>query len=89
MIEPLASAISKNLEHKSAYVRRNCVICLYKIYLSFGSDIVGDIDDEIEELLKTETDLSTKRNAFLLLNKSNPGKAMAYIETQIKNQSVE
>jgi len=39
--------------------------------------------------LKTETDLSTKRNAFILLNKSNPKLAMEYLETQVKNQSVD
>ena len=52
VIEPLASAITSNLEHKSSYVRRNAVICLYNVYITFGSDIIGDIDDEIEELLQ-------------------------------------
>lgn len=72
VIEPLAGAITKNLAHQSAYVRRNAIICLYNIFMHFGSDIIGEIDDEVEELLKTETDLSTKRNAFLLLNKTSP-----------------
>ncbi len=51
VIEPLASAISNNLDHKSSYVRRNAVVCMYNVYLNFGSDIIGDIDDEVEELL--------------------------------------
>lgn len=89
VIEPLANAITSNLTHKSSYVRRNAVICLYNIYMHFGSDIIGEIDDEIEELLTKETDLSTKRNAFILLNKSNPKKAMEYLEGQIKGQTVE
>lgn len=89
VIEPLATAITKNLTHSSAYVRRNAVICLYNIYMHYGSDIIGQIDDQIEELLKTETDLSTKRNAFLLLNKTSPEKAMEYLELQVKNQSVD
>lgn len=33
--------------------------------------------------------MSTKRNAFILLNKSNPKKAMEYLEGQIKGQTVE
>jgi hypothetical protein len=53
--------------------------------MNFGSDIIGDIDEEIEQLLKTETDLSTKRNAFILLNKSNPEKAMEYLQQQINS----
>ena len=48
VIEPLASAISSNLNHKSSYVRRNAVVCLYNVYINFGSDIIGDIDDEVE-----------------------------------------
>ncbi len=89
VIEPLANAITSNLAHKSAYVRRNAVICLYNIYMHFGSDIIGEIDDEIEELLRRETDLSTKRNAFILLNKSNPKKAMDYLDAQVRSQTVE
>ena len=57
--------------------------------MHFGADIIGEIDDDIEELLKTETDLSTKRNAFILLNKTNPSKAMEYLALQIKSQSVD
>lgn len=56
--------------------------------MHFGSDIIGEIEDEIEELLRRETDLSTKRNAFILLNKSNPKKAMEYLDAQIRGQAV-
>lgn len=89
VIEPLSSAIVENINHKCAYVRRNTVVCLYNIFSNFGSDIIGDIDEEVEELLQTETDLSTKRNAFILLNKSNPKKAMEYLHSQISNEAVE
>ena len=41
VVEPLATAITKNLTHGSAYVRRNAVICLYNIFMHYGSDIVG------------------------------------------------
>ena len=45
VIEPLSSAIVTNLDHKSSYVRRNAVVCLYQVYVHFGSDIIGDIDE--------------------------------------------
>ena len=89
VIEPLSTAVTQNITHKSAYVRRNAVVCLYNIFCNFGSDIIGDIDEEIEEMLKTETDLSTKRNAFILLNKCNPEKAMEYLMAQINSDSLE
>jgi coatomer subunit beta len=47
VIEPLASAITNNLEHKSSYVRRNAVVCLYNVFITFGSDVIGDIDDDV------------------------------------------
>ena len=37
VIEPLASAITTNLVHKSAYVRRNAVVCMYNVFMHFGS----------------------------------------------------
>ena len=88
VIQPLSSAIVANLDHKSSYVRRNAVVCLYQVFIHFGSDIIGDIDEEIEKLLKNETDLSTKRNAFLLLHKTDPQKAMGYIQQQVNNQAL-
>ena len=33
--------------------------------------------------------MSTKRNAFILLNKTNPEKAMDYLDLQVRNQSVD
>ena len=48
-------------------MRRNAVLALYQIYLNFGDDLISDIDEMMDKLLKDETDLSTKRNAFALL----------------------
>lgn len=45
VIEPLSSAITENINHKSAYVRRNTVVCLYNVFVNFGSDVIGDIDE--------------------------------------------
>jgi len=37
------------------------------IYLHFGDELFSEIEDDIMKLLQTESDLSCKRNAFLLL----------------------
>ncbi len=47
IIAPLASEIPKNLTHKSAYVRRNAIVCLHNVFINFGGDIIGDIDEEV------------------------------------------
>lgn len=46
-------------------------MCLYEIFLNFGDDLISDLDELMEKLLLNETDLSTKRNAFLLLFHAN------------------
>jgi coatomer subunit beta len=67
------------VKHKHIYVRRNAVVCLYEIFLSFGDDIISDMDEMMEVLLMSESDLSTKRNAFLLLFHTNQQKALDYL----------
>lgn len=67
VLEPLTEAITENLEHKHTYVRRNAIVALYNIFLNFQDDLIPDIDEYMEKILLNETDLSTKRNAFLLL----------------------
>ena len=42
-------------------------MCIYNIFLATGMELVEDFLDEIEKMCTTETDLSTKRNAFILL----------------------
>jgi coatomer subunit beta len=71
ILEPLQTALIENITHKHVYVRRNAVVCLYEIFLSSGDDLVSDVDEIMEKMLLSETDLSTKRNAFLLLFHAN------------------
>ncbi len=71
VLEPITSAIIDNLSHKHTYVRRNAILALYQIYLNFGDDLISDIDEHMEKLLNNESDLSTRRNAFLLLFHTN------------------
>lgn len=42
-------------------------MCLYNIYQTTGIELLEDYIDEINRIVATESDLSTKRNAFLLL----------------------
>jgi coatomer subunit beta len=64
-------------------VRRNAVVCLYEIFLNSGDDLVSDVDEMMEKMLLTETDLSTKRNAFLLLFHANQNKALEYLNNAL------
>lgn len=89
ILEPLVSSIMESLNHKHTYVRRNAIIAIYQIFLNFGDDLINDIDAEMEKVLQNETDLSTKRNAFLLLYHTNLDKAMAYLYQIIQDDRVD
>ena len=81
ILENLMEAVRQNLEHRHFYVRRNAVMCLYNVHQSTGMELVEDSLDTIEKLCINESDLSTKRNAFILLFQMEQSKALAYLKT--------
>lgn len=82
--------IKENLEHHSAYVRKNAVLTWlslfshltgsYSIYKLHGDRLMSDIPDYIYELLANETDLSTRRNAFAFLMECKQPLAVDFLE---------
>ena len=80
ILEPLVPYIKENLEHHSAYVRKNAVLTCYSIYKLHGDRLMSDIPDYIYELLGNETDLSTRRNAFAFLMDCKQSLAIEFLE---------
>lgn len=79
ILEPLKEAVLRNLSHRHSYVRRNAVMCVYAFVKSFGIDVLPEAPDDIEQLLICEGDLSTKRNAFLMLLNCDQDRAVKYV----------
>lgn len=79
MMDTLLQPVLECLNHRHPYVRRNAVMCVYSIYLSFGEDVLPDAVERIDSLLTSETDLSTRRNALLFLFEAAPSVAMRYL----------
>jgi coatomer subunit beta len=68
LLEPLVPSVMANLEHRHSFVRRNAVLAVMSIYQLPGGDmLMADAPEYIEKLLASESDLSTRRNAFLFL----------------------
>lgn len=67
IVEDLIDAVITNLQHRNCYVRRNAIMCIFAVYNTFGLDVVENCIEDIENILITESDMSTKRNSFLLL----------------------
>mmetsp|Transcript_68866 Transcript_68866/g.222588 ORF Transcript_68866/g.222588 Transcript_68866/m.222588 type:complete len:1017 (-) Transcript_68866:232-3282(-) len=79
IIEPLKEAVLRNLSHRHSYVRRNAVMCVYSIVKSFSLEVMPEAPEDIEQLLLVEGDLSTKRNAFLMLLNCDQDRAIKYV----------
>ena len=56
------------------------MMCLYNIHQSTGIELIEDFIPEIEKICMNESDLSTKRNAFILLFHVDQQKALTYLK---------
>mmetsp|Transcript_72456 Transcript_72456/g.172716 ORF Transcript_72456/g.172716 Transcript_72456/m.172716 type:complete len:1009 (+) Transcript_72456:87-3113(+) len=81
ILEPLKEAVLRNLSHRHSYVRRNAVMCVFSIVKSFGLEVMPEAPEDIEQLLLVEGDLSTKRNAFLMLLHCDQDRAIKYVQS--------
>jgi len=79
ILEPLRDVVLKNLSHRHSYVRRNAVMCVYSLVKNFGVECMPEAPEDIEQLLLVEGDLSTKRNAFLMLLHCDTDRAIKYV----------
>lgn len=86
MMDTLLQPALECLTHRHPYVRRNAVMCVYSIYLAFGEDILPDAVERIDNLLSSETDLSTRRNALLFLFEASPTIAMRYLNSVLLDE---
>lgn len=88
ILEPLVPSILANLEHRHSYVRRNAVLAVNAIYkLPKGELLLQDAPETIEKVLRSEQDLSTKRNAFVMLAAHAQDKAARYLFENIEQVS--
>jgi coatomer subunit beta len=88
ILDPLIPSILANLEHRHSYVRRNAVMTINAIYkLPKGEIMLQDAPDTVEKLLRSEQDLSTKRNAFQLLTNYASDKAVRHLFENTDNLS--
>ena len=67
LLEPLIPSIKQALEHRHSYVRRNAALAVYSITKNFGDQLLPDGAELMEKFISEETDVSARRNAFLML----------------------
>ena len=67
LLEPLIPSVKLALEHRHSYVRRNAALAVYSIHRTFGDQFMPDAPELMEKFIASETDMSARRNAFLML----------------------
>lgn len=67
ILEPLIPSIKGALTHRHPYVRRNAVLTIHSIYQQFGDAMLPDAAELMETFIQGESDMSARRNAFLML----------------------
>ena len=87
LLDSLLQPTLECLAHRHPYVRRNAIMCVYSIFVKFGEELLPDIVSRIDELLESETDLSTKRNALLFLFEASPDTALKYVEGVLADEN--
>lgn len=86
LIEPLIPSILANLEHRHAFVRRNAILAMTAIYkLPQGEHMLVDAPEMIEKTLSGEQDLSSRRNAFLMLYTCAQDRAVSYLLSHLES----
>ncbi|CAI2382718.1 unnamed protein product [Moneuplotes crassus] len=81
VLEAVISAVNENISHRHFYVRRNALMCLYSIYQHIGIELLENSSSEIYQQLLNENDISTKRNAFIILFCIDQEEAINYLKT--------
>lgn len=83
LIEPLVKPIIECLTHRHSFVRRNAVLTVFSIFTNFES-LIPDAPELVEAFLDSEeSDISAKRNAFIMLVNCDQERAVKYLRENI------
>jgi coatomer subunit beta len=67
IIGPLIPSMKACLEHRHAYVRKNAALAMFHAHRMHGDSLLPDGPELMVSFLAGETDLASRRNAFLML----------------------
>lgn len=79
ILEPLIPSVKTALEHRHSYVRRNAALAVYSIHKNFGDSLLPDGPELMEKFIAAESDVSARRNAFLMLFNEAEGIAIDFL----------
>jgi coatomer subunit beta len=87
LLEPLIPVVKQALEHRHSYVRRNAALAVYSIHKAFGDQLLPDGPELMEKFIVTESDISARRNAFLMLFNEAENIAIDFLSDHLEDIS--
>ena len=85
ILAPLIASIKSCLTHTSPYVRKNAALAVFHAHRLFAETLIPDGPELIEAFILQETDMCSRRNAFLMLFNQSEETAIAYLAQEIDN----
>lgn len=79
ILSPLIPSIKNCLTHKHPYVRKNAALTVFHAHKLFGDTLIPDAPEIIQSFLLSESDVSARRNAFLMLFNSDEDLAIEFL----------
>ncbi len=83
ILSPLIPSIKSCLEHKHQYVRKNAALTVFHAHKMFGENLIPDAPELINTFLLSETDVSARRNAFLMLYNQDEDLAIEFLASNM------
>ncbi|GAA5913609.1 hypothetical protein JCM6882_001701 [Rhodosporidiobolus microsporus] len=77
LLEPLIPTVRACLEHRHSYVRKNAVMAVFTIYQNHEF-LIPDAPELIQTFMAAESDTTSLRNAFTMLQAVAPSRAVEY-----------
>jgi coatomer subunit beta len=81
IIEPLVPSIKSCLNHRHSYVRKNAALAIYHIHKHHGQTFVPDGAEIMDNFIKAESEMGSRRNAFLMLFNEAEELAIEFLAT--------
>lgn len=79
ILGPLVPSIKSCLTHRHSYVRKNAALAVFHAHKLHGEHLLPDGPELMAEFIASETDLSARRNAFLMLFNENEQLAFEFL----------
>mmetsp|Transcript_56256 Transcript_56256/g.85123 ORF Transcript_56256/g.85123 Transcript_56256/m.85123 type:complete len:963 (+) Transcript_56256:46-2934(+) len=79
ILGPLIPSVKNCLTHRHSYVRKNAALAVFHAHKLHGEHLLPDASELIAQFLAAETDLASRRNAFLMLLHENEALAFEFL----------